>query len=233
MISVIIPFFNHHEALKESLGTLLAQTEKDTEVIIVDDGSAIPLSKEEVGAVYTRPFTLIRQENAGAPAARNSGFRKSTGQFVIFWDADVLGKPTMLQEMLRALQENKEASFVYSDHYFGLKKMPAKPWSAPHIQKDNFIHSTSLIRREAVVPWDETLKRFQDWDYWLTSSEEKKSGVYIPEVLFSVIPRKSGMSGWLPSFAYKKPFCFFPLWKKQVFAYHRARAVVMRKHGLK
>ncbi len=59
MISVIIPFFNHHEALKKSLHTLAAQTEKDIELIIVDDGSKEPLIKETVAAAYPLPFTLI------------------------------------------------------------------------------------------------------------------------------------------------------------------------------
>lgn len=230
MISVIIPFYNHEEALKQSLQTLAAQTEKDIELIIVDDGSAVPLSKDMVASVYPHPFTLIRQENKGAPAARNTGFRASKGEYVIFWDADLLAKPTMLETMKRTLIEHADVSFVYGDHYFGRTLMKGKPWSLHELSDQNYIHSSNLIRRSAVVFWDETLKRFQDWDFYLMLGEKGEKGYYIPQVLCSIIPKKGGISTWLPSFAYKKPFRYLPWWKKHVEAYEHGRAVVIQKH---
>jgi glycosyltransferase involved in cell wall biosynthesis len=230
MVSVIIPFYNHHEALQKSLQTLALQTEKDIELIIVDDGSSEPLTKEEVEKVYARPFVLITQKNSGAPAARNAGFQVSHGEYVIFWDADLLAKPMMLQTMKQALIDNRDVSFVYGDHYFGRTLMKGKPWSLRELEEQNYIHSSNLIRRPAVISWDESLKRFQDWDFYLMLGENGNKGLYLQEVFCDVIPRKGGISTWLPSFAYKKPFRYLPWWKKQVEAYEQARNIVIQKH---
>ena len=98
---------------------------------------------------------------------------------MIFWDADVIAEPDMLQKMYQTLQDHPGASFSYSNFYFGKKSMPAQTFNLQALQARNFIHSTSLIRREAVVSWDESLKRFQDWDLWLTMAEQGKTGIWI------------------------------------------------------
>jgi hypothetical protein len=89
----------------------------------------------------------------------------------------------------------------------------------------------SLIRREWLQkispdrPWDENLKRFQDWDLWLSIVENGGEGIMIPEFLWQA----SGgtMSKWLPSFFYQ----LFP-WHPLVSNYRQNRALVLNKHGL-
>jgi glycosyltransferase involved in cell wall biosynthesis len=225
MISIIIPVYNHKKALTKALVSIAAQTYKNIEVIVVDDGS-----KSEIRNLKSE-ITLIRQENKGAPAARNAGFELSKGEYVIFWDADVVGEPEMLEKMVRALENNPEASFVYSNNYFGKKKMPSQQFNNVDIRQCNYIHSTSLIRRGAVVRWDESLKRFQDWDLWLTMSAQGKIGVWIDEYLFH-IGTGGTMSSWLPKCAYKKPWRWLPGVSKKVKRYEEARDVVMRKHQI-
>ncbi|MFA5813798.1 MAG: glycosyltransferase family A protein [Patescibacteria group bacterium] len=176
-------------------------------------------------------FDLVRQENKGAPAARNRGLEETKGEYVIFWDADVVGEPEMLLKMYEALQKNTNASFAYSNFYFGWKKFLLQHFNTSTLQQKNYIHSTSLIRKRDAIQWDESLRRFQDWDYWLSMSEHGKSGVWIDEYLFKVIPGGS-MSAWLPKFAYKKPWRFLPWIKKMVKNYEEAREVVAKKHLL-
>ncbi|HYE59568.1 MAG TPA: glycosyltransferase family A protein [Candidatus Kapabacteria bacterium] len=230
LLSIIIPVYNHEKALKQALLSIAKQTYRPCEIIVVDDGG-VPAVDSHVSMIGEGiPFRLIRQENKGAPAARNAGFRASKGEYVIFWDADVLGEPEMLQKMVDALTKNREASYVYSNFYFGKKKMPAQVFDAEVLKQRNYIHSTSLIRRADVVPWDETLKRFQDWDLWLTMLEQEKRGVWIPEYLFRVLPRKGGMSTWLPSFVYSWPWCLLPGIRKKVHAYKRAERIIADKH---
>ncbi|MEK7623152.1 MAG: glycosyltransferase family A protein [Patescibacteria group bacterium] len=230
LISVIIPVYNHEAALKRSLASIAQQTYKEIEVVIVDDGSQSPI--QSLVSNFQFPIIFIHQNHLGAPAARNRGFRESKGDYVIFWDADVIAEPDMLQKMYQTLQDHPGASFSYSNFYFGKKSMPAQTFNLQALQARNFIHSTSLIRREAVVSWDESLKRFQDWDLWLTMAEQGKTGIWIPEYLFRVLPRRGGMSTWLPSFCYGTPWKFLPWIRSIVKEYEKMRARVQEKHKL-
>ena len=228
LISIIIPVYNHEAELRRALDSIFVQTYKNVEVIVVNDGSEKPLQLTNYN------LQLLNQENKGAPAARNRGLKEAKGEYVIFWDADVVAEPDMLQKMHHVLYIHPEASYVYSDFYFGKRLMKAQKFSPEDLKQNNFIHSTSLIRTEALegVTWDESLKRFQDWDLWLTLLKKEKIGIYIPEVLFKVTPRESGISTWLPSFAYKKPFRFLPGFAKRVGEYEEKKEIVMKKHGL-
>jgi glycosyltransferase involved in cell wall biosynthesis len=178
------------------------------------------------------PIRLIRQKNSGAPAARNRGFAESSGQYVIFWDADVVAEPDMLAKMLQALESNKTAAYAYCNFYMGYKKMKAQEYSLPSLQTCNFICTMSLLRREAFPGFDESLRRFQDWDLWLTIAERGGSGVWVPEFLFRIIQHGGSMSSWLPSFAYKSPWKYLPIIRGQVRRYHEAEQVVRQKHFL-
>ncbi|PIT86668.1 MAG: hypothetical protein COU33_01870 [Candidatus Magasanikbacteria bacterium CG10_big_fil_rev_8_21_14_0_10_43_6] len=232
-ISIIIPVYNHTGALTRALASVAAQTYRPIEVIVVDDGSDIPL---ELSLPSAEPidFHLIRQENAGAPAARNAGFRASKGEYVIFWDADVEADPTLLAQMAGVLMEQPHISFVYSNHTIVLhnnikKSMPACTFDLHALQENNYIHSTSLVRRGAVVTWDESLQRFQDWDFWLQIATAGGVGKWIDESLFTIVA-KGTMSGWLPRCAYSPPWRWLPGIHARVRAYEQAKAIVQKKY---
>jgi hypothetical protein len=79
-----------------------------------------------------------------------------------------------------------------------------------------------------VGPFDESLKRFQDWDLWLTLLAQNKTGVFVPEVLFKkIVGGRVGMSKWLPKW-------FYPLFpnSKAVTQYAAARKKIVQKHHL-
>lgn len=226
LVSIIIPVFNRQEAFERSLVSVLNQTYINKEIIVVDDGSN-PLIKIDEPQVQ-----LFRQKNKGAPSARNFGFSRSKGDYVIFWDADTIAEPGALEKMVTALHNNPEASYVYSDFYFGKKKMPARAFDAEALKKINYITITSLIRRVDFPGFDESLKRFQDWDVWLTLLEKNKTGVYVPEYLFRVIDLKGTMSLWLPSFCYRAPWKWLPGIWKIVKMYEKGKKIVVEKHCL-
>lgn len=88
-ISTIIPAYNRADLIGETLRTVLAQTRPPDEVIVVDDGSSDgtpDLISEQFGAAVT----LLRQQNAGAGAARNAGLAHATGDIIHFQDSDDL-----------------------------------------------------------------------------------------------------------------------------------------------
>ncbi|OGH60104.1 MAG: hypothetical protein A2725_00445 [Candidatus Magasanikbacteria bacterium RIFCSPHIGHO2_01_FULL_33_34] len=232
LISIIIPVYNHLNDLKKTLQSISKQTYRDIEVIIVDDGSDTKVADEINPSDFNFDIFIYRQENSGASSARNIGFEMSKGEFVIFWDADLIANHDMLKKMHNVLTIHPEVSYVYSDFYFGTKKMKAMKFDESKLRENNYIMTTSLMRREDFPFFDPLLKRFQDWDLWLTMLQKNKIGIYIPEFLFFIIPHKDGISGWLPSFAYKKPWSWLPGFRDKVKKYNLAKEIVMKKHGL-
>ena len=102
------------------------------------------------GGVGSISLKVIDQPNQGAAAARNRGFKEAKGEYVIFWDADTVGKPGMLGRLVEALERNPQASYAYSQFKFGWKKFRCQNFNAEDLKKNNYIDTTSLIRREAL-----------------------------------------------------------------------------------
>ncbi len=239
-ISVIIPTYQHAQTIGACLESLFAQTVPPAEIIVVNDGSTD--GTEEVLQPYLNRITLINQENRRAAVARNRGFQASTGDFVIFCDADVRMRPDMLQKMCEALETHPGAGYAYSAFRFGWKKFSSYPFDAELLRRMNFIHTTALIRRAAFPGYDESLRRFQDWDLWLTMLEAGKEGVYVAEELFVIdnhSARRSMIasfaqapSEWRPSFFYRIPWKRLGWVPLSIQKYEEARAVISQKHHL-
>lgn len=233
MVSVIIPVYNQAKKLIETLDSLMKQTYKEIEVIIVNDAS-----KDGVEKVFSKyiekqetniDFFFFNQEkNQGAPIARNLGFSKSKGEYVFFCDADAVLKENALEEMRKALEQKNDCSYVFSSFMWGKKLFKVGEFDPEKLRKGPYIHTMSLIRREVLNdnPWDEGIKKFQDWDLYLTLLEQGNVGCWIDKVLFIVKPGGT-MSSWLPSFCYKY-LPFLPQVKK----YNQAMKIIKEKHNL-
>lgn len=232
LISIIIPVYNGAKTLSETLKSIEDQTWDNIEIIIVNDGSTD--GTERVFEKFVKAGNLrhkylwLNQINKGAPAARNHGFEESHGDFIFFCDADAILKKDALEKMDQALRENPQAAYTYSSFLWGKKIFKLWPFDAERLKKMPYIHTMALIRREKFpeAGWDESIKKLQDWDLWLTMLENGHQGYFINEVLFKVSP-VGGISSWLPSCAYK--LC---PWLKEVKKYNEALAIVKKKHHL-
>ncbi|PIT93947.1 hypothetical protein COU00_01555 [Candidatus Falkowbacteria bacterium CG10_big_fil_rev_8_21_14_0_10_43_11] len=232
LISIIIPVYNQAEEIRAALASILSQTYKNYEVIIVNDGSTdnTAVTLEELKHKFWQKkirCKIIQQNNQGANAARNRGAQEARGEFIIFWDADIVAAPEMLEKMRNALQSNPEVSYAYSSFIFGKKKFKLWPFDAEKLKQMPYIHSTSLIRREHLVSWDAEIKRLQDWDLWLTMLVQGHTGVWVPEFLFTVQTAHGTMSHWLPKFVYR----WLP-WMKEVKKYKEAVEIIKKKHKI-
>lgn len=232
MISIIIPLYNQSDKILKCLESIATQTYVNYEIIIVNDRSSDKLSdvirktKNDFGIKIE---WLHNIENHGAPYSRNKGFRKSKGGYLLFCDADVILRNDSLELMLDTLNNHPEASYVYPSFKYGRKLFKLWNFDADKLRQMPYIHSSALIRREHFPEkgWDESLKKLQDWDLWLTMLDEGHSGLWINEVLFQVDGGGHTMSSWLPSFAYKL-MPFLPSVKK----YKKAMEIVKRKHNI-
>ncbi|MFH1767104.1 MAG: glycosyltransferase family A protein [Patescibacteria group bacterium] len=232
LISVVIPTYQHADTIAACIESTLAQTYDFIEIIVVDDGSTD--NTQEVLKQYKEKLKMIYQENQGPNFARNRGFEEARGEFVIFCDADVIMKPSMLKRMVDTLREYPEVSYVYSAFTFGWKLFRGVSFSERQLKKHNFIHTTTLVRRLDFPGFDINIKRFQDWDVWLTMLTDGKIGRLIPDVLFHVQIEGDSRIGsqWLPSFMYKIPWDRLPWRPGAIKKYQSARSAIAAKHGL-
>ena len=107
LISVIVPVYNVRPYLAEALDSVLNQTYRNIEILIIDDGSTDGSS--ELCDAYARKDTRIRvvhQKHGGVSAARNTGFDLMSGDLVASLDSDDAFRPDMLSRMLTAMKEN-------------------------------------------------------------------------------------------------------------------------------
>lgn len=234
-ISVIIPSYQHSKEIAGCLDSIFSQTLSDIEVIVVNDGSTDDTL--DVLKPYANRITLIDQENQGGNAARNRGFEASEASLLIFSDADLLWKSDAFEKMVNALEAHPEASYAYSSFRFGWKKFRLWAFDERRLKDAPYIHTSALIRREHFPGFDETLKRLQDWDLWLTMLEQEHTGTWIDEVLFKALPKKnllpwSGISEWMPRFVHHIPWKQLGFKPAPVSRYDAAIAIVKKKHGL-
>lgn len=231
-ISVIIPTYQHGKTIEKCINSLLSQTLPPKEIIIVDDGSTddTKLRIDQFGD----SVKYIFQENQGAPQARNNGAKLSKGNFLLFCDADIIAKPNMLEEMSKVLVDNKDVAFVYSGFKWNGKKFSVQPFDSSKLRKSNFIHTSSLLRKECFPGFDPNIKRLQDWDLWLTMLENGNKGIAINEILFSVenVRGRKNISKWMPSVFYRIPWNLFGWKPKAISEYKTAERIVKQKHML-
>jgi len=136
-----------------------------------------------------RPAEIIVNDNVGgAPKKRNDGFDKSTQPFVFFCDDDILLPKDYLEKLFRLLEKNPSKAYSYTGYHGivlhpeshpmrGNFQIPSVPFSGQRLKQGNFISTMSLIRREKFPRFDESLKRLQDWDLWLTMLKNGDEGV--------------------------------------------------------
>jgi glycosyltransferase involved in cell wall biosynthesis len=112
LVSVAVPYYNLGEYLPEALASLAAQTYRNLEVLVIDDGSTDAYAKEVFAhqeRLYPQ-FRFLRQDNAGIGASRNRGLHEARGEFFIPMDADNIAAPTMVETLAGALARNPNLS---------------------------------------------------------------------------------------------------------------------------
>jgi glycosyltransferase involved in cell wall biosynthesis len=114
LVSVIIPTYNYAGYIADALESILAQTVRDFEVLVVDDGST-DNTREVVGRFTDARVRLLRKENGGTASARNAGRKVARGAYIAWLDADDLWRPVFLERMLTVLEAEPEVGHCFSD----------------------------------------------------------------------------------------------------------------------
>lgn len=119
-LSVIVPVYRVMDCIGNTLKSVLAQSFRDFEIVLVDDGSPDRSieTAEEILRDSGVPYTVVRRENGGQGAARNSGFDAARGEWIYFLDADDVIQPFALALLLWAAEREQDAEFLFSDFQY-------------------------------------------------------------------------------------------------------------------
>ncbi|MBV9181949.1 MAG: glycosyltransferase family 2 protein [Acidobacteria bacterium] len=199
MVSVIVPAFNTANYIGDTLESIFAQTDRDYEVIVINDGSPDSDELERIVGAYGNRIRYIRQENRGLAGARNTGIAHAMGEFLAFPDSDDLWLPNFLEEMMKFFRLNPSLDMACADCvFFGDTQLEGKSWQAldpldPPITLEKILPthggafaSFVLLRREIVArvgPFDEQLRLLEDYNYWLRLLHAGGNWAYVPKVL--------------------------------------------------
>lgn len=183
LVSVVIPAFNAQDWVCDSIRSVLNQTWKDLEIIVVDDGSKDEtISKAE--SISDSRVRVFRQENKGAAAARNRGLTQASGHFIQFLDADDWLSPDKIEKQIAALKaaprgsvascgwgkfvENPRTIRIDVEPVWGLED-PIK-WLVCSLTGGGMMQPGCwLVPREVIEqagPWDEELSLHDDGEYF-------------------------------------------------------------------
>ncbi len=115
LVSVVMPVYNAGEYLRPAVESILAQTHRTLELIVVDDGSTDG-AVERLADIADPRVRVIHQENAGKSVAMNTGIDAALGEFVAVQDADDLSAPVRLERQIAALRADPDLAAVFCGH---------------------------------------------------------------------------------------------------------------------
>lgn len=186
--SAVIPAYNASSMVQSAIGSVVAQTREDWELLVVDDGSQDD-TFERASAIGDERITCLRQENQGPGPARNLGIERARGRYVSFLDSDDLWMPTYLEAMGDSLERTPAAGLAYTDAWSlddvtrRIHRATAMSTSSPPMEplpdherlllrlvSGNFILTSATVRRsvlDEVGAFDPTFRNAQDYDLWL------------------------------------------------------------------
>jgi len=203
-VTVVIPTYNCAEFLGEAIDSLLAQTFRDFEIVVVDDGSTD--NTGEVAARYGHLpfFRYIRQTNGGPSKGRNTGIQASTSEFVAFLDGDDLLASDALEKLVTAADESGAAWCICDVVRFSENRrevqtspIPADRDYLSAILEENFVERGMFFRRsvfERVGPWRADLRTREDWELFIRLIERREPFVYVEAPLYLYRRREGSLT---------------------------------------
>jgi glycosyltransferase involved in cell wall biosynthesis len=195
LVSVIIPAYNAEKYISETIESVLKQTYKNLEIIIVDDGSTDDTERVVNNKLQAfSKYKFLKQNNLGPAAARNLGIKNAEGDYIAFLDADDLWLPQKIEKQIRFLKEHPECGLVFTRRKIitpygkvidDKRKIP-KEINFYILVASNYITTSSVMVRKKIFDlcgyFDEDIKGPEDWDMWIRISKCTKIG-FIDEPL--------------------------------------------------
>ena len=205
-VSVIIPAYNAELYIVRAIESVLAQTYRDLEIIVVDDGSAD--NTASIARQFEDSIHYVYQSNRGLAAARNTGIRHAHSDIIALLDADDLWEPEFLEVMTGLLEQNPQAAGVYCGFQYidsqgnivgkpNLTVVPPEGFHNIQLIQGNWLSACGVLFHkhlaEEVGLFDESLRALEDADLWIRLSADRPF-VGLPRALVKYRRHDSNMS---------------------------------------
>jgi glycosyltransferase involved in cell wall biosynthesis len=182
LVSIIIPAYNVAPYVGQAIDSALAQTYKNIEIIVVDDGSKDGTRSVLEPYIAKKLITYIYQNNKGLAAARNTGIKNSHGEFIALLDSDDLFLPEKIE---------KQVGYLVADTPGILLNLKETYYSGEYVFRGllrrNFIIPLSVVFRKSEIDrvglFNENFRRAEDWEYWLRLSYNGTQFCHLSEIL--------------------------------------------------
>lgn len=213
LVTVIVPVYNVEQYLDKCISSILQQSYKNLEIIVVDDGSTDGSSEIcDIWSAKEKNIHVIHKENGGLSDARNAGLAVANGEYISFIDSDDWVQPKFIETLMRALKETKasiaECGVLYVDEQNHiLRERNCKP---KEVVKGRIEALRALVKEEEVYQtvWNKLYKRevlegilfekgkYNEDDFWTYQVFDRaEKVVVISDKLYCYLQRKSSIMG--------------------------------------
>jgi Glycosyl transferase family 2 len=187
LVSVVIPAYNTARYIPATLNSVLSQTFRDFEILVINDGSPDTPQLERALQPFGARIRYIKQTNRGPSSARNTGIREARGKYIAFLDGDDLWFPEHLANQVSALQNDPLLGLTYANGIHIENETPVAvafdrtPQHEPVtfealLREDSTVNTSSTValRRHLLEAglFDEGLRRCEDFDLWLRMAHQ-------------------------------------------------------------
>lgn len=209
-VSIITPAYNVAEHISDTLLSVFAQTFKDFEMIVVNDGSPDTQRLEEVLTPFFDKIIYIKQENGGVAKARNTAIENARGEFIAFLDGDDQWLPEKLETQIKFLDETDyqmvycNAAFFGDSHHKSPTFMKQSPSNGEVTTislinaECNVITSGTILAKSALDKFglfDSKTKRSEDFELWFRLAKNGIKIGYQKQILIKYRVGTEGLSG--------------------------------------
>ena len=203
-VSVIVPIYNEEKNLKRCIESLINQTYKNLEIILINDGST-DNSKEIIDSYKDKRIVAIHKKNTGIGDTRNTGIAKSTGDYIMFVDSDDYIELNYVEVLLKSLNENK-ADLAISNYYLDTPnktyEIDLKNLGITSIKEDE-----DLLCKINLSPWNKLYKKdliinnnnkfpykvkYEDVPFVVEAIIKASKISFVPNYLYHYVIKKSG-----------------------------------------
>lgn len=199
LISIIVPCYNQAQYLDECLQSVVNQTYENWECVIVNDGSKDHTAETAKKWVeIDSRFKYVYKENGGLSSARNAGISISKGEFIFPLDSDDKIDFTLIEKIIKGFQQSDRNQLVICGiKFFGSKNevyyLPSYDYKVLLLQ-NCFVASSAFRKNDwiKVGGYDENLKSFEDWDFWIRILSKESIVFKINENLFYYRKHETG-----------------------------------------
>lgn len=184
-LSIIIPYYNTYELTNKLLYSLIAQDNKEMEIILIDDGCNELRFDEWTGF---ENINIVHQENKGVSAARNKGIELAQGKYVAFVDSDDMVMPNYVDTLLDLINTRQDDIIYFNWLDINTNDVVVHPCN-PAVWK-------AMYRKEMLPRFDETMKAREDFYFQQELNNIPHTSYYYDKVLYIYNSGRENSLSW-------------------------------------